>query len=79
MRKTAWLVPAMALLLGACAQVDEQTGTTFEQRCANYRATMATLDAAGRTDSDAYAIAKAFVEGNCPIPGGPAPAEPAAE
>lgn len=62
-----YLIPAMVVLLGACAQLDESTGTTFAQRCANYRATLATLDAAGKTDSTEYAIAKAFVEGNCPL------------
>ena len=67
-----YLIPAMALVLGlgACAQVDEQTGTTFAQRCANYRATLATLDAAGKTGSSEYAIMKAFVEGNCPVVAG---------
>lgn len=64
----------LVLLLVACSavspRIDEGTGTTLAQRCVDYRASLAAMDAAGESDTDAYAFLKAFVTVNCPpVPG----------
>jgi len=33
------------VILAGCAQLDDRTGTTFEQRCAGYRSTLAVQEA----------------------------------
>lgn len=72
-----YLIPAMVLLLGACSaatgKLDEETGTTLAQRCVDYRASLVAMDAAGESESEAYAMLKAFVAAYCPLE--PAPAD----
>lgn len=67
-----YLIPTMAVLLGACSSVvsprlDEYTGTTLAQRCVDYRASMVAMEAAGETGSTAYMLAQTWVMANCPV------------
>ncbi len=71
-----YLIPIAVLLLAGCAAIsprlDDLTGTTLDQRCADYRAAVSALDLirASRdlTDSEQTRrnIYEAFIAGSCP-------------
>lgn len=71
-------IAALALLASGCTSVlspriDDVTGTTLEQRCVDYRASLASLELvlATRELSEAerarYDVVGAFVNANCPV------------
>jgi len=73
------ILAALALALSACGAVSERitetTGTTLEQRCANYRLTLAQWtayrEAGGKMTEDRVAIVgalQAAIDANCGPP-----------
>ena len=61
----------VAAIASGCATLDEATGTTVAQRCANYRALVAALQADPALETDAglqrrLIYYEVFIAANCP-------------